>query len=194
MTRLLRVRALEKSYRSGIPGCSAAVRVLRRVDLDVSPGEVVAIVGSPGAGKSTLLLCAAGLLRPDAGVVERGSASTYVSAIPPAYRWMAVIDMVALMAREYRPEAIRESLARVGLAAEQSRPVGGLAAEAVARLQIAWLLVTLPALALLDGPTTALVSLLPAAGVTVMFAARDGRAAAPLATRIVALADGVLRE
>jgi ABC-type multidrug transport system ATPase subunit len=194
MTRLLRVRALAKSYRSGIPGCSAAVRVLRRVDLDVSPGEVVAIVGAPGAGKSTLLLCAAGLLRPDAGVVERAGASTYVAAIPPAYRWMAVIDMVALMAREYRREAIRDSLDRVGLTADQSRPVGGLSAEAIARLHIAWILVTLPALALLDGPTTAFLTLLPAAGVSVMFACRDGRTAAPLATRVVALTDGVLRE
>jgi putative ABC transport system ATP-binding protein len=37
--------------------------------LDVSAGEVVAVVGPSGSGKSTLLHCAAGILRPDGGEV-----------------------------------------------------------------------------------------------------------------------------
>jgi ABC-type branched-subunit amino acid transport system ATPase component len=50
------------------------VAVLRGVDLQVRRGEMVAIVAPPGAGLTTLLLCAAGLLRPDAGSVHWGSA------------------------------------------------------------------------------------------------------------------------
>jgi ABC-type multidrug transport system ATPase subunit len=193
MTRILSLRALRKSYRSGIPGCSAAVRVLRRVDLDVVPGEVVGVVGRPGSGKSTLLLCAAGLLRPDAGTVERPRGGTYVAALPPAYHWMAVLDMVALLARVPRPAAIRESLDRVGLGGELARPVGTLSSDALARLHVAFLLVTVPVLALIDGPISALVGLLPPAGVTVMLAARDARDVQSVATRVVALADGVVR-
>ena len=193
MTSVLSVRALRKSYRSGVPGCSAAVRVLRRVDLDVAPGEVVAVIGAPGAGKSTLLLCAAGLLRPDAGTVQRPRAGTYVSTLPPAYQWMGVIDMVSLLTRAPRPRAIRESLDRVGLAGDLARPVGQLSADLVARMHIACLLVTLPVLALIDGPTSALIGLLPPAGVTVVVAARDARAVASLATRAVVLADGMVR-
>ena len=44
--------------------------VLRRVDLEVSSGEVVLLVGENGSGKSTLIEAAAGILPPTAGTVE----------------------------------------------------------------------------------------------------------------------------
>jgi ABC-type multidrug transport system ATPase subunit len=193
MARVLSLRSLQKSYRSGVSGCSAVVRVLRHVNLDVTQGEIVGVAGAPGAGKSTLLLCAAGLLRPDAGTVERPRSGTYVAVFPPAYRWMAVLDMISLVTRAYRPRAVRDALDRVGLGYDLARPVGTLSGDALARLHIACLLVTLPVLALIDGPISALIGLLPPAGVTVVLAARDARQAASLATRVVVLADGVVQ-
>ena len=59
---LLRVQGLEKRF-----GDHA---VLRGIELDVMPGDRIAILGASGSGKSTLLRCLNFMERPSAGVVE----------------------------------------------------------------------------------------------------------------------------
>lgn len=57
---------------SNIRKSFAGAPVLRDISLDVTPGEVVAIVGPSGGGKSTLLRCAAMLEQIDAGEISYG--------------------------------------------------------------------------------------------------------------------------
>lgn len=59
---VLRAVGLRKSF-----GMTDA---LRGGDMTVHAGEIVAVMGPSGSGKSTMLHCMAGILRPDAGVVE----------------------------------------------------------------------------------------------------------------------------
>jgi ABC-type lipoprotein export system ATPase subunit len=63
---VVRARGLVKAFGEG----RAARRVLDGADLDVEPGEVVAVLGRSGSGKSTLLHLLGGLDRADAGTIE----------------------------------------------------------------------------------------------------------------------------
>src|SRR3546814_2779344 len=58
---LLRVSGLHKNF--------GAFEVLRGIDLDVAPGERIAILGASGSGKSTLLRCLNFMEIPSAGTV-----------------------------------------------------------------------------------------------------------------------------
>jgi ABC-type sugar transport system ATPase subunit len=60
-TELLMARDVSKAF--------AGVHALSKVDLDVRPGEVHALLGENGAGKSTLVKVISGVLRPDEGEI-----------------------------------------------------------------------------------------------------------------------------
>lgn len=59
---MIEIRNIVKSYDS--------LQVLKGIDLDIVPGEVVSIVGPSGAGKTTLLQIIGSLDRPDSGSVK----------------------------------------------------------------------------------------------------------------------------
>jgi cystine transport system ATP-binding protein len=61
---MISVRNLRKSFNGH--------EVLKGIDLDVAPGEVVAIIGPSGSGKTTLLRCLNLLEQPSAGQIQLG--------------------------------------------------------------------------------------------------------------------------
>ena len=83
----LAARAISKSY--------AAVQVLDRVSLVVSPGDRVGIVGPNGIGKSTLLRVLAGLEEPDFGDVVRSGEVGYLPQEPEPRQGETVRDYLA---------------------------------------------------------------------------------------------------
>jgi lipoprotein-releasing system ATP-binding protein len=73
ITPVLSASGVVKGYRGGDGG---EIHVLTGVDLAVSAGEMVAVVGASGAGKSTFLHVLGALERPDAGEVLLAGEST----------------------------------------------------------------------------------------------------------------------
>jgi len=62
---MLSLRSISKSFHDG----ESELQVLRGIDLNLGPGESLALLGASGNGKSTLLQIAAGLESPDSGEV-----------------------------------------------------------------------------------------------------------------------------
>src|SRR3569623_720424 len=62
MTALLEIRQLEAAY--------GRVVALKGIDLDVTAGEIVTLIGANGAGKSTLMMTIFGYPRPRAGTIR----------------------------------------------------------------------------------------------------------------------------
>jgi ABC-type multidrug transport system fused ATPase/permease subunit len=100
--------------------------VLADVDLEIAPGEVVAVVGATGAGKSTLAQIAAGIVPPSTGSVRLGADAVRELPARELRRRVAMISQevhvfhgtVAQNVRLPRPEAddaqVEGALAHVG--------------------------------------------------------------------------------
>ena len=88
-------RGLRKAYRES----ADAVPVLLGIDLDVMPGERIAIIGASGSGKSTLLHLLGGLDAPTQGTVALHGQQ--LSALSPAeqgrLRWQEIVALGAVL-------------------------------------------------------------------------------------------------
>ena len=150
--------------------------VLDRVNLTVSPGEIVTILGPNGAGKSTLLNCLMGLLPLDQGVIrlegkalssmrERDIART-VGYVPQSHECVfdyPVLDFVTMgMAPLLLPfrapghkerAAAEEALAELGLLHLAHRPYTQLSGGERQQVTVARAIVRRPKVVLFDEPT-----------------------------------------
>jgi len=169
---LVRIRGLTKEYRRG----DEAVPVLKGLDLDIVPGDYVALMGPSGSGKSTLLNLIGGLDRPTAGTIEvQGERIDSLDADALAawrarsvgfvfqmYNLLPVLTaeqnvelpllLTDLPAEERRRRA-RAALALVGLAERAKHRPRELSGGQEQRVGIARAIVTDPLLLLCDEPT-----------------------------------------
>jgi sulfonate transport system ATP-binding protein len=138
--------------------------VLRSVDLDVQPGEFVALLGRSGCGKSTLLRSLARLDKAPAGEIEISGRSAVAFQEPRLLPWRRVRDNVALALlntpeRRERFERAETALHEVGLDDKLGAWPLELSGGQSQRVSLARALVSNPDLLLLDEPFSALDAL-----------------------------------
>lgn len=142
------------------------VRALQGVDLAVEAGERVALVGANGSGKSTLLRTVHGLLRPDAGQLQRDPAHRQAMLFQrPHLLRLSALNNVTLglwldRSRSLSWSAARalawQALARVQLQSVAQRSGRALSGGQQQRLALARAWACQPDLLLLDEPTASL--------------------------------------
>jgi sulfonate transport system ATP-binding protein len=145
--------------------------VLHGIDLDILPGEFVAVIGRSGCGKSTLLRLLAGLDEPTTGDIVVGEQRDDQSSIvrlmfqePRLLPWQHVADNVAVglahaQTRRERRALAAGALRQVGLAGREQHWPMVLSGGQKQRVALARALVSHPGLLLLDEPLGALDAL-----------------------------------
>jgi len=156
------------------------VTVLRGVDLDVRPGECVALLGENGAGKSTLSSIIAGLVPPDAGARMSWKGEPYAPQSPAdalhagiglIHQEMRLLPHLTIAENVFvgrllmkngridmstMIERAQAQLHRLGLDVPATRKVGSLRVAAQQQVEIAKALTLDARLLILDEPTAAL--------------------------------------
>ena len=150
------------------------VAALKGIDLDVAPGEIVAVVGENGSGKTTLIKHLNGLLRPTEGSVSVDGLDAATVPIADLARRVGLVfqnpdtmlfaetveDEVAFGVRNIDPhcnnEPVEAALREVGLLHRRTDYPRSLSRGERQRLAIACVIAMQPKVIVLDEPTTGL--------------------------------------
>lgn len=200
-TAAVRLEQVSKDF-----GDTSRPRVLDRIDLTVSPGEFVCLVGASGCGKSTLLSLISGLDAPTSGTVEvMGGRAALMFQEPALFPWLTAGRNVELalrlrgVPRRARADEARRLLDLVHLDGATDKRVHELSGGMRQRVALARALGQEGRVLLMDEPFAALDAITRDvmhdeltrvwrdAGLSVVFVTHNVREAVRLGQRVVLL-------
>lgn len=172
MNSIVKIRNLSKSYRRG----DQSVPVLANLDLTITEGDFIALMGPSGSGKSTLLNLIAGLDKPDSGLIEvagiditilgesslAGWRAAHVGFIFQFYNLMPVLTayenvglglQLTRLSRKERKAHVELVMDLVGLRDRMDHYPSQLSGGQQQRVAIARAVVTDPTIIVADEPT-----------------------------------------
>ncbi len=175
MKPAVKIKNLVKSFESE----GLRTEVLKNIDLEARPGEMLMIVGPSGCGKTTLLSCIAGVLHIDQGEIEIfGTPLTQISEderiqfrgknigfIFQQFNLISTLDisenvsvplLLSGMEENKALQQARDALEKVGLKDHLHKPPAKLSGGQQQRVAIARALVHKPKLIICDEPTSSL--------------------------------------
>ena len=219
MAASLTISGIRKAFGKG----ASAVEVLKRIDIDVAPGEFLILVGPSGCGKSTLLNIIAGLEDPTEG--ELRIAGKNVVGVAPAqrdiamvfqsyalYPTMSVADNIGFalemrkVPKEQREKRIAEVAAMLQISHLLDRRPAQLSGGQRQRVAMGRALARDPQLFLFDEPLSNLDAKLrvemraeikrlhQVSGITSVYVTHDQIEAMTLGSRIAVMKDGILQQ
>ena len=219
MAASLTISGIRKAFGKG----ASAVEVLKRIDIDVAPGEFLILVGPSGCGKSTLLNIIAGLEDPTEG--ELRIAGKNVVGVAPAqrdiamvfqsyalYPTMSVADNIGFalemrkVPKEQRQKRIAEVAAMLQISHLLDRRPAQLSGGQRQRVAMGRALARDPQLFLFDEPLSNLDAKLrvemraeikrlhQVSGITSVYVTHDQIEAMTLGSRIAVMKDGILQQ
>ncbi len=172
MQPILSLKNVSKAY---VDGSGIRTEVLDGINLDVTEGEFIAILGFSGSGKTTLISAIAGLIEPDSGeVIVKGRPSSgpgadrgLVFQSYSLFPWLTVEGNVRLaveavhkgLSRAEQRALVREKVELVGLGHAMDRKPAQLSGGMRQRVAVARALAMKPEILLLDEPLSALDAL-----------------------------------
>jgi ABC-type Fe3+/spermidine/putrescine transport system ATPase subunit len=196
---------------------------VRSASLEITSGELFAILGPSGSGKTTLLRMIAGFERPDAGSISMEGRD--ITAVPPQHRGIGMVfqnyalfphltvyENVAFPLRAHRvgnPELadrVQAALEGVRLRGKSADAVTALSGGEQQRVAIARALVLRPKLLLFDEPLSSLDvalrlqmreeirALQQRLGITTLYVTHDQAEAMALADRIGVMREGMIEQ
>ncbi|MCL2581617.1 MAG: ABC transporter ATP-binding protein [Streptosporangiales bacterium] len=158
-----RLRTVETTSAACVQGLSrkfGARTVLDDLDLEIAPGEFIAMIGRSGTGKSTLLRALAGLDSGITGTLTVPGETAVAFQEPRLVPWKRVADNLTLGLRTPDAKAVAAgALAEVGLTERAGAWPLTLSGGEAQRASLARALVRQPSLLLLDEPFSALDAL-----------------------------------